>query len=188
MTQVDVHAMLEDVHALLCDQMTMHKVTLRTELQPYLPRVHGAPELLEQVFVNLILNALNSMPDGGTLTIATRSVIGGKVEIRFSDTGFGIPHENLPSIFDPFFTTQPVGKGAGLGLAISYSIIRRHNGTIEVASQVGEGSTFTVQLPAKYGKRHRPHLVRGQVANYKQPKEDDIQESTGREIFCKIST
>lgn len=188
MTQVDVQAMLEDALALLHDQMTMHKVMLRTELQPYLPRIHSNPELLEQVFVNLILNALNAMPDGGTLTVATRSVLGGKVEIRFSDTGVGIPQENLPSIFDPFFTTQPVGKGTGLGLAISYSIIRRQYGTIEVASQVGKGSTFTVQLPAKYGKRHRPHLVREQVANYKQPKADDMQESTGRETFPKFSS
>jgi PAS domain S-box-containing protein len=167
MTQVDVQAILEDALDLLYDQMAMHRVTLQTELQPDLPSIHSNPELLEQVFVNMILNALNSMPDGGALTVTTRSVPDGKVEIRFSDTGVGIPQENLPSIFDPFFTTQPVGKGAGLGLAISYSIIRRQCGTIEVASQVGKGSTFTVRLPAKYGKRHRPQLVREQT-NYKQ--------------------
>ncbi|MFQ5813800.1 MAG: PAS domain S-box protein [Anaerolineae bacterium] len=164
MKEIDVHAVLGETLALLAHQMTLQKVTLRKELQPDLPWVYGNPELIQQVFTNLILNACNAMPQGGTLTLATRATEAGQassrggstelaevsargVEIQFSDSGRGIPPEDLSKIFDPFFTTMPVGKGTGLGLSISYSIIQQHEGTIEVESQVGQGTTFTVQLP-----------------------------------------
>jgi PAS domain S-box-containing protein len=147
----DLHAVLEETFILLAHQMTLRKVMLGTELQPDLPRVYGNPELLQQVFANLVLNACNAMPDGGMLTVATRTIPEGAVEIRFRDTGCGIPPERLPHIFDPFFTTMPVGQGTGLGLSISYSILQQHRGTIEVASQVGQGTTFTVRLPATSG-------------------------------------
>ncbi|MBI5956373.1 MAG: PAS domain S-box protein, partial [Chloroflexi bacterium] len=147
MREVDLHAVLEETLALLAHQVTLQEVTLRKEFQPDLPRAHGNPQVLQQVFTNLILNACNAMPQGGTLTVATRATEIGRVEIRFSDTGRGIPPEHLPKIFDPFFTTMPVGKGIGLGLSISYSIIQQHQGTIEVESQVGQGTTFTVRLP-----------------------------------------
>jgi PAS domain S-box-containing protein len=146
--EVDVHAVLEETRALLAHQMTLQKVTLQKELQPDLPRVYGNPELLQQVFTNLILNACNAMPEGGTVTVVTRASEAGQVEIQFSDTGRGIPPEHLPEIFDPFFTTMPVGKGTGLGLSISYSLIQQHQGTIEVKSQMGQGTTFTIRLPA----------------------------------------
>ncbi|MEW6233257.1 MAG: PAS domain-containing protein, partial [Chloroflexota bacterium] len=123
MRGVDLQAVLEETITLLAHQMTLQKVTLRKELQPYLPRVYGNPQLLQQVFTNLILNACNAMPQGGALTVATRAAEAGQVEIWFSDTGSGIPPEHLSKIFDPFFTTMPVGKGTGLGLSISYSII-----------------------------------------------------------------
>ena len=147
MREVDLHAMLEETFALLAHQMILQKVRLRKELQPDLPRVYGNPDLLQQVFTNLMLNACNAMPQGGTLEVVTRATEAGEVESQFSDTGHGIPPEHLPKIFDPFFTTMPVGKGTGLGLSISYSIIQQHQGTIEVESQVGKGSTFTVRLP-----------------------------------------
>jgi PAS domain S-box-containing protein len=147
MREVDLHAVLEDTVTLLAPQMTLQKVTLRKEFQPNLPRVYGNPNLLLQVFTNLILNACKAMPQGGTLTVATRAIEAEQVEIQFSDTGCGIPPENTQRIFDPFFTTMPVGEGIGLGLSISYSIIQQHQGTIEVKSQVGKGSTFTVRLP-----------------------------------------
>jgi len=101
---------------------------------------------LQQVFSNMILNACNAMSDGGSLTVSTRTTESG-VEIRFADTGVGIPSEHLSKIYDPFFTTMPVGKGVGLGLSISYSIIQQHQGTIEVESQVDQGTTFTIWLP-----------------------------------------
>ncbi|MBI4759389.1 MAG: PAS domain S-box protein [Chloroflexi bacterium] len=155
MREVDLHAVLEETLALLAHQVTLQEVTLRKEFQPDLPRAHGNPQVLQQVFTNLILNACNAMPQGGTLTVATRATEIGRVEIRFSDTGRGIPPEHLPKIFDPFFTTMPVGKGIGLGLSISYSIIQQHQGTIEVESRVGQGTTFTVRLPVTADSRQQ---------------------------------
>lgn len=148
MRQVDLHAVLEETLGLLTHQVVLQKVTLSKAFHPSLPAVNGNPELLQQVFTNLTLNACNAMPEGGTLTVASRVAETGEVEIQFSDTGHGIPREHLSKIFDPFFSTMPVGKGTGLGLSISYSIVRQHQGTIEAESEEGEGSTFTVRLPA----------------------------------------
>lgn len=145
--EVDLHAVLEEVLMLLAHEMTLRKVALRKAFQANPPTVHGNPGLLQQVFTNLILNACNAMPQGGTLEVVTRATEAGQVRIEFRDTGHGIPSEHLPKIFDPFFTTMPVGKGTGLGLSISYSIIQQHQGAIEVESQVGKGTTFTVRLP-----------------------------------------
>lgn len=147
MREVDLRAVLEEVIDLLAHQMRLQKITLRRRLKRDLPRVRSNAELLRQVFTNLMLNASNAMPQGGTLKVTTRASADGQVEIRFSDTGHGISSEHLPKIFDPFFTTMPVGKGTGLGLSICYSIIQQHNGAIEVESEVGEGSTFIVRLP-----------------------------------------
>ncbi|HTU01601.1 MAG TPA: ATP-binding protein, partial [Candidatus Sulfotelmatobacter sp.] len=107
---------------------------------------------LEQVFQNILKNSLDAMPDGGKITIAmgTRArADGSEVEVRIADTGVGIPPDDLPRIFDPFFTTKDVGKGTGLGLSVSYGIVRAHGGTIQVQSQVGKGSLFTVSLPVR---------------------------------------
>ena len=145
--EVDLNAVLQDTSTLLGHHMTLQKVTVRKDFQPDLPRVFGNPELLQQVFTNMILNACNAMPQGGTLTVATRTTEDKQIAIQFSDTGRGIAPEHLPRIFDPFFTTMPVGKGTGLGLSISYSIIQQHHGTIQVESQVGQGTTFTIRLP-----------------------------------------
>ncbi|MFH1774499.1 MAG: ATP-binding protein [Methanobacteriota archaeon] len=111
-----------------------------------LPEILADDTRLRQVFINIIDNACQAMPDGGRLSIATL-VVGSTIEIRFTDTGVGIPKENLGKIFDPFFTTREVGKGIGLGLSISYGIIQKHKGKIEVESEVGAGSTFTIKLP-----------------------------------------
>lgn len=145
---VDLHAVLTETLGVLAHQLTLQSITVKEVFQSDLPTVPGNPQLLQQVFTNLILNARDAMPDGGTLTIKTQSTDQGDVEVAFDDTGCGIRLENLNRIFDPFFTTMPVGEGVGLGLAISYSIVRRYQGAIEVESEVGEGSTFTVRLPA----------------------------------------
>ncbi|HBY95272.1 MAG: PAS domain S-box protein [Ardenticatenaceae bacterium] len=154
MTEVDLHVVLEETLVLLAHEMSLRQVTLRKELRADRPRVQGNSGLLQQVFTNLILNACNAMPQGGTLRVETQVTKGGLVEIRFCDTGRGIAPEHLPKIFDPFFTTMPVGKGTGLGLSISYSIIQQHQGTIEVESEVGKGTTFTVRLPRARGAGH----------------------------------
>ena len=102
---------------------------------------------IQQVFTNIILNGAEAIEGEGELTIKTKIATDSKsVEIEFTDTGCGIPQENLEKIFDPFFTTKEVGRGTGLGLAVSYGIIARHKGTIEVISEPGKGTTFIVKL------------------------------------------
>jgi signal transduction histidine kinase len=112
-----------------------------------LPCAHGNPRDLQQVFLNLFLNAIQAMPKGGLLMVQGKASDDGAIEVEVTDTGIGIPEENIGSIFDPFFTTKEVGAGSGLGLAVSYGIIQKHNGSISVRSKVGEGTTFTVRLP-----------------------------------------
>jgi two-component system, NtrC family, sensor kinase len=111
-----------------------------------IPEVDCLPSQLNQVFLNLMVNAAQAMNTRGTLTLATGCENDG-VWVSISDTGSGIAPENLKRIFDPFFTTKPVGKGTGLGLSVSYNIIAKHNGRIEVESELGKGTTFRIWLP-----------------------------------------
>jgi two-component system, NtrC family, sensor kinase len=118
------------------------------------PEVECMPSQLNQVFMNLLVNAGHAIAEHGTITIASGSVED-QVWIAISDTGSGIAPEVLGRIFDPFFTTKPVGQGTGLGLSLSYSIVRRHGGRIEVESEVGVGTTFRVWLPIRQVERPR---------------------------------
>ncbi|MCK4485579.1 MAG: GHKL domain-containing protein [Desulfobacterales bacterium] len=111
-----------------------------------LPQVRCYPQQLNQVFMNLLVNAAQAIEKQGEINIMTRA-LDGKVEIAISDTGSGIPEENLSRIFDPFFTTKEVGKGTGLGLNVAYNIIKKHKGAIDVESEVGKGTTFTIRIP-----------------------------------------
>jgi two-component system NtrC family sensor kinase len=104
------------------------------------------PQQIEQVLINLLTNAVQAMPDGGTLTFDL-SQSDDDVVLKVTDTGVGIPKENFARIFDPFFTTKPEGEGTGLGLSVSYGIITRHGGHIDLSSTVGEGTTFTIHIP-----------------------------------------
>ena len=125
---------------------------------------------MQQVFVNLLVNAGEAMPDGGQLVIRTRkltgnttsgtSVGGDAVQIVFRDTGVGIPPENIRRIFDPFFTSKDVGQGTGLGLAVTHGIIEAHGGSIAVDSTPGEGTTFTITIPlgGRTGSGGRPRI------------------------------
>jgi signal transduction histidine kinase len=111
-----------------------------------LPQVWCEPSQLNQVFMNLLVNASHAIPDKGEITI-TSGCQDDEVYVAVTDTGTGIAPENLSRIFDPFFTTKPVGKGTGLGLSLAYSIVQKHHGRIEVQSELGKGTTFTVWLP-----------------------------------------
>jgi signal transduction histidine kinase len=136
----------------LLQQELPKSIELRVRIDEMLPSIAGDPESLMQVFLNLGQNALHAMPDGGTLEILTtrrrrsRLGYGQFAEVRFRDTGIGIPRDKLKKLFIPFYTTKQ--KGTGLGLAISHRIVNQHGGTIEVRSTLGQGSTFSVFLPA----------------------------------------
>ncbi len=150
--QISVCDLLDDTFLLLSDQLVLQKVRLRRKRCAGGVTVPGNPDLLQQVFANLVLNACNAMPRGGDLRVSTSVGEDRKVRISFQDSGEGIPPDNLPRLFDPFFTTKPPGGSfVGLGLSISYSIIKQHFGSIEVQSRVGKGSTFTVSLPQSRG-------------------------------------
>ncbi|MGD9364087.1 MAG: response regulator [Desulfobacteraceae bacterium] len=111
-----------------------------------IPPVKGYPQQLNQVFMNILVNAAQAIEKKGEIVVKTQQ-LNGHVEIKISDTGCGIPKENLRKIFDPFFTTKDVGKGTGLGMNIAYNIVKKHNGNIEADSTVGKGTTFTIKIP-----------------------------------------
>jgi two-component system NtrC family sensor kinase len=131
-------------------------VTIKTNLAADLPHIQADPAQLQAVFINLMTNAAEAMPEGGNITITTVPGPAGRITIRIEDTGEGIPSENLPKLFTPFFTTKPVGKGTGLGLAIVYGIIKMHRGQINIQSEVGEGTTVTILLPTELANINMP--------------------------------
>lgn len=141
---VSVNTLIQAVLTFTEPLLRQHKIKLVKELNEGLPQVEVDGERIKQVFVNLILNAVQAMPDGGRLTLVT-STDSWKVMVRFIDTGEGIAEEDLPSIFDPFYTTKD--GGTGLGLSISHQIIKVHGGTIDASSIKSQGTTFTVNLP-----------------------------------------
>jgi len=123
-----------------------------------LPEIECLPTQLNQVFLNILMNAAQAMPDGGKITVRTGTQ-GDDVWVAISDTGRGIPADQLKRIFDPFFTTKAVGVGTGLGLSLSYGIVEKHRGRIEVQSEVGAGTTFRVVLPRQRPARSEPTTV-----------------------------
>jgi len=145
--EIDLNELVEEVVGLSAQQARYNNVEIRVDLQESLPPMRMSPTELQQVLLNLINNALYAMDGrGGVIDVVTRRKED-HVLIEVSDTGPGIPEANLGRIFDPFFTTKPVGKGSGLGLSICYGIIKKMDGDIDVRSMVGEGTTFTVQVP-----------------------------------------
>ncbi len=144
----NVNKVLEECVSLVDKQVLFHNIRIVQHLSPNLPQVFMDPSQVQQVFMNMILNAAEAMKGGGQLTMTTRLVpVEQMVEIEFTDTGHGIKEEDLDRIFSPFFTTKEVGHGTGLGLAISYGIVKEHRGTITVESEEGKGATFTISLP-----------------------------------------
>jgi signal transduction histidine kinase len=149
---VQINRILRSVIGFLEDHVLLKNISIETRLDPALPRAAGDENKLEQLFVNLIINAVQSMNGTGTLTLRTEfSLDSSRVRIECSDTGCGIDEEDLGRIFEPFFTTKEKGKGTGLGLSICHGIVERHGGTITVESSRGHGSTFTIFLPVAEG-------------------------------------
>jgi PAS domain S-box-containing protein len=151
-TAVDVNTIIADVLSLLEHQFQLQRVAVRRELSGQPVAVTGAEQKLQQVFLNLFLNAKDAMPKGGWLSVATR-VQHGQAVVEVSDTGSGIPSEHLARIYDPFFTTKAIGQGTGLGLSITYGIVREYDGTIDCESSIGQGTRFTLRFPLAPAER-----------------------------------
>lgn len=151
---LDVNEVLEELIHLSEPWFLARNVRLSTHLSPDLPSILGDSTHLQTLFLNLITNALDAMPQGGVLTVKTRQVSppfssedGRWLEISITDTGIGITEESKKRIFDPFFTTKKMGEGTGLGLAICEKIVKEHSGKIDLESEVGKGSTFSILIP-----------------------------------------
>ena len=143
---IDLNTVVTDVFSLLEHQLGSASIQVRRDLSPGPVEVLGVEHQLQQVFLNLFLNARDAMPHGGWLSISTR-IEGEQVAVEVADTGSGIPSEHLARIYDPFFTTKTIGRGTGLGLSITYGIVHEHGGTISCHSAVGHGTRFTLALP-----------------------------------------
>jgi two-component system, NtrC family, sensor kinase len=145
--EVDVNRLVEETLSLVAHPMKTSRVQIVKQLGESLPPVLGSANKLQQVFLNLFLNAKDAMPGGGMLEVRT-AARNGSVEIEIADTGAGIPREDIHRIFDPFFTTKSSGRGTGLGLSVSYGIIQEHSGKIDVRSTPGKGTSFHLEFPA----------------------------------------
>ncbi len=146
--QVNLNSLMTDTVSLLDHTLSKAKVEIDLDLDPKLPPTIGNGGKLQQVFMNLFLNAKDAMPEGGRIRVETAAK-GSSLSIRIKDDGQGISEEHIQRIYDPFFTTKEVGKGTGLGLSVSYGIIQEHSGRINVETSPGQGTTFTVELPVR---------------------------------------
>jgi hypothetical protein len=143
----DLNSAVEEAIALFEPHLHNTRIQIERDLAPALPPVWGIRREIQQVVVNLLLNARDAMPRGGRIRLSTRQTPAG-VEMQIADTGRGIPPEHLQRIYDPFFTTKGVGKGTGLGLSVTYGIVRKHSGSIDVHSAPDSGTIFTISLPS----------------------------------------
>ncbi len=179
MEPTDVNRAITDGLFFLENQALFHNIKIIKKLDPALPPVRGNAGQLKQVLINIIVNAAEAMHGSGTLTITSYpSSDGNWVFMEFMDTGEGIPEENLTRIFEPFFTTKDIGKGTGLGLATSYGIVEDHGGKISVKSTVGQGATFTIELPASQGTENLPGAEAG-FESRRQKEQSDARNGQG---------
>jgi len=151
---VNINTIVEKTLSIVEKQASFQNIKIIKELDPNIPSLLLDLNQIEQVFMNIVLNAQEAMPQGGFLTVSSNLSKDGKfVEVKVTDTGCGIPEKNLEKIFEPFFTTKKAGKGTGLGLAISYGIIKNHGGDISVFSKEGRGTTVLIKLPLIKGSK-----------------------------------
>jgi two-component system NtrC family sensor kinase len=148
---VSIVMVIDDTLKLVRNQLMLSGIQVDKEISPEVPPISGDRKSLQQVFLNLFINAIQAMSDGGQLIIRVWSDRDQWLHVDVKDTGQGIDPEHLPHIFDPFFTTKEVGRGTGLGLSVTYGIIEKHGGHIEVHSKKGEGALFSIVLPVKKG-------------------------------------
>lgn len=144
---VNLQQTIADTLDVVQERLRRHRIDVEAEPEEGIPLVHANPDQMSQILLNLVINAIQAMPEGGTLRIGLR-VAGDQVRLSIADTGSGIPTEDLAKIFEPFYTTKDPGKGTGLGLTVVKGIVQEHGGRITVESQVGEGTTFLLTFPA----------------------------------------
>ncbi|WP_319521572.1 ATP-binding protein [uncultured Desulfosarcina sp.] len=145
---LDIHGIIEDVIGFVRHHSNLDAIDIQTHFAPNLPLACIDEKKIKQVLINLLMNAIHAVEREGTITISTGiNATTGLIAVEVADTGHGIEEENLPRIFDPFFTTKPTGEGTGLGLSVSYGIIKGHGGNISVKSEPGQGAAFTLTLP-----------------------------------------
>jgi two-component system NtrC family sensor kinase len=149
-TICDINSVMEECVALVENQALFHNIQITKQFEEDLPKVFVDPSQMQQVFMNMIINAAEAIEKNGQLNLGTRyDPVEELFEVEITDTGHGIPEENVEKLFDPFFTTKEVGHGTGLGLAISYGIIKEHNGSISIKTEVDKGTTFLIRLPIR---------------------------------------
>jgi two-component system, NtrC family, sensor kinase len=145
---IELNELVRKTHSFIGHRLEMQKIGSVLNLAPELPPIHGEGRQIHQCLLNVILNAVESMPDGGTLTISTvHNRQSRQVELNVADTGTGIPKEDMSRIFEPFFSTKSEDKGVGLGLSVVYGIVKEHGGSIWVQSEPGEGALFQLRFP-----------------------------------------
>ena len=146
---IHIHETIDEVLDFIQHHSKLGETAIQRDYDPDVPPLLADEKKIKQVLINLVMNARHAVETEGTISLATRyDAVRGEVAIAVADTGYGIERKNLPRIFDPFFTTKPTGEGTGLGLSVSYGIIKNHGGDIEVESAPGNGTTFTIRLPA----------------------------------------
>ena len=158
---LDLNEVVEQEIELL-RRSTLQKYSLVADLEPALPAILGEPSAIGNILMNLCMNALDAMPQGGTVGFGTRVLATGQVELSVSDTGEGMSEQTLAKVREPFFTTKPMGKGTGLGLTIVASTMKTHGGSMELSSTVGEGTTVLLRFPAGTSSQPRPAARTGQ--------------------------
>ena len=155
-TSVSIPAILNSTARLVGNELKLGGIELSLDLEDELPEIKGNPRNLQQVFLNLFLNAIQAMPKGGRLDIRALTDEDGFLRVDVSDTGVGIPAEQVEKIFEPFFTTKDPGKGTGLGLSVAFATIEAHQGRITVESEVDKGTTFSVFLRSSSDNSKQP--------------------------------
>lgn len=151
-TELNINQVLDDTIQLIEPQLRRNQIEIMRDYEPDTPRIIGNAGKLQQVFTNLLLNARDAIPDGGRITLRTMATEDNSLLVEVSDTGIGIAPENVAKIYDPFYTTKGVGRGTGLGLAVSYGIVQEHSGHIGVESAPGRGTTFRIALPTAHAR------------------------------------